>query len=105
MPYLGDFAKSAPGKPAVIFAATGEQFSYAELNDRSIASDEGLRHRGSVGRPVAGILRICDHSNITATSRRRGTADTRGTTTGPRSEMSATSTRMAISTLPTAGTS
>jgi long-chain acyl-CoA synthetase len=36
MPYLADFAKTTPGKPAVISAATGEQVSYAELDDRSI---------------------------------------------------------------------
>jgi long-chain acyl-CoA synthetase len=36
MSYLGDFAKSTPGKPAVISGAAGEHISYAELNDRSI---------------------------------------------------------------------
>jgi long-chain acyl-CoA synthetase len=48
MSYLGDFAKSTPGKPAVISAATGEHVSYAELNDRSIRLANLLRESGLV---------------------------------------------------------
>src|SRR6266567_9575907 len=36
MSYLGDFAKSTPGKPAVVSAATGEHISYAELNEAAV---------------------------------------------------------------------
>jgi long-chain acyl-CoA synthetase len=36
MTYPGVFAATTPDKPAVICADTGEQVSYAELNDRSI---------------------------------------------------------------------
>jgi long-chain acyl-CoA synthetase len=44
--YLGDFAKTTPGKPAVISAGTGEHISYAELDDRSIRLANLLRGFG-----------------------------------------------------------
>jgi len=46
MPYPGAFAKSTPEKPAVIFGPTGEQVTYAELNDRSIRLANLLRDSG-----------------------------------------------------------
>jgi acyl-CoA synthetase (AMP-forming)/AMP-acid ligase II len=56
MPYLGDFAKSTPDKPAVISAATGEQISYAELNDRSIRLANLLRDFGLVRGDTFAVL-------------------------------------------------
>jgi long-chain acyl-CoA synthetase len=56
MSYLGDFAKSTPGKPAVISAATGEHISYAELNDRSIRLANLLRESGLVRGDTFAVL-------------------------------------------------
>jgi long-chain acyl-CoA synthetase len=56
MPYLGDFAKSTPDKPSVIFAATGEQISYAELNDRSIRLANLLGELGLVAGDAFAVL-------------------------------------------------
>ena len=56
MPYLADFAKSTPGKPAVISAATGEQESYAELNDRSIRLANLLGESGLVRGDSLAVL-------------------------------------------------
>jgi long-chain acyl-CoA synthetase len=55
VPYLGDFAKSTPGKPAVMSTA-GEQVSYAELNDRSIRLANLLREFGLVRGDTFAVL-------------------------------------------------
>jgi acyl-CoA synthetase (AMP-forming)/AMP-acid ligase II len=56
MPYLGDFAKSTPDKPAVISATAGEQVSYAELNDRSIRLANLLGEFGLVRGDTFAVL-------------------------------------------------
>jgi long-chain acyl-CoA synthetase len=56
VPFLSDFAQSTPDKPAVISAATGEQVSYAELEDRSIRFANLLRASGLVTGDVFAVL-------------------------------------------------
>ena len=56
MPFLSDFAERTPDKPAVISAATGEQISYAELDERSIRFANVLRGYGLVTGDTFAVL-------------------------------------------------
>ena len=56
MSYPGAFAQSTPEKPAVIFGPTGEQVTYAELNDRSIRLANLLRDSGLVAGDAIAVL-------------------------------------------------
>jgi long-chain acyl-CoA synthetase len=61
VPYLGDFATTMPGKAAVIRAETGEQVSYAELNDRSIRLANLL---GSLGLGVGDAFAVLAENHV-----------------------------------------
>lgn len=56
MPFLSNFAERTPDKPAVISADTGEQVSYAELNDRSTRFANLLRGYGLVTGDTFAVL-------------------------------------------------